>query len=173
MTGNETLRSPARITAAQMRIAQELGPTSFIANIICEIYKIPEDVNGLTVVDLAAGTSSFVPWLLDNGADAYAVDCIYDQPLQEMLGRTKSYQDNTLDRMRGTWKKFLEDEREESMTHFSQSFQARRERFITAWLSGLPIGDNFADITVSTQASTKPTIIIFKSKHDFQKRPRL
>lgn len=149
MPQQETLRPPSRIRAAETRVTSRLGPSSIRAELVREVFKIPEDIKGLNVVDLAAGTSSFVPWLIDNGANAFAVDCIYNEPIEKILERTRSYTKDALDNMHEKWRELLLQESEKAMAYFVQSFQTQRERYITAWLSDLPISDDFADITTS------------------------
>ncbi|MCL5114076.1 MAG: hypothetical protein M1372_02825 [Patescibacteria group bacterium] len=161
MTTHEKPNRLINIRAAEMQIAERLGPTPMRASAVCEIFDIPQDVHDLTIVDLAAGTSSFVPYLLEQGANAYAVDRIYDKPESEIQSMTDSYTAITLDKMEPEWRKYLGDETRKAVTEFWKAFHLRRDHFVTAWLSEVPLPDDFADITTSLSGITAITLCDF------------
>src|SRR4051812_22414312 len=62
------------------RIMAEFAPTSATPGRVARAYLgLPDDVTGLTIIDLASGASSLTEELRRNGARPHAVDRIYSR----------------------------------------------------------------------------------------------
>lgn len=128
-----------------------LPPTFTSVEDAMRMAGLPEDVFGLTIVDLASGGSPFVTGLLSRFANAYGVDARYESfsgfiteaetSLQMIAGL--NIKQNTPERIRKIKQDFLQ---------FGESFLNNSERYIHGWLTAIPLPDDFADYVTSLTA---------------------
>lgn len=111
---------------------------------------LPDNMAGLTIVDLAAGASTLTANLLTQRANAYALDYVYDDREQlieavynKWLPKVLSLSSDRAERQ------FVEDVTKRSIRRFLRSFEAQRQRYKAGWLTDLPFESDFSDWTVS------------------------
>ncbi len=128
-------------TANAKQTGQELG--------------IPNNVRGLTIIDLAGGASLLTTDLLRRGANAYALDRIY--------GDIEALQDAVMNGYIPAVLKVLQRAAphriilhqqqvamlQQELREFLKAREEHPERYIEGWLTKLPFSDNFADRTLS------------------------
>ncbi len=106
---------------------------------------IPEEVNGLKILDVGAGASDAVKRLSDLGADAYAIDPRY-RSRSDLKGLVRKHN------------KVLEGEdsarREQALESFMESIKNTPERYKTASATDIPFTNDFFDIVYSRIAVT-------------------
>lgn len=123
----------------EVLFSREIDTSPIRADALMAISDVPKTLDGLTVVDLAAGASSFVPQLLDNGVDSYAVDRGYGMSAELLREATIKTINNGF--VRGHFNQRGVDLSIEALERFLVSYVAHRERYIEAWLSELPFDD--------------------------------
>jgi SAM-dependent methyltransferase len=129
------------------------APSCTPGNMAKEILGI-EAVQGLTVVDLASGTSSLVATLISEGADAHAVDIVYGKSVDELDNEAS----DLLLRMAqmapyGYGQKFMEQGLA-SIQAFTNSYRDNPERYHKAYLTRLPFENDSVDVTTSLNGIT-------------------
>ena len=128
-------------------LEQEIAADCLTGATTAEAYNLIVGLDGKPtgpVVDIGAGASPWVGWLVDHGVDAYAVDRLYEneEKLEEsiqasnevVLAQTPSSYRATLER---------------ALQSFRQSFQVNRERYVPGWFTNLPFPDDFSELTVA------------------------
>lgn len=118
---------------------------SFIARDILGL----KEVKGLTIVDLASGTSGMVAELIEDGADAYGVDIVYGQPFEEFTQKSRDILTDMSSASPPGYGDKMYHYGDESLNKFTNSFQNDRDRYRAGYLTRLPLPDNFADVTTS------------------------
>lgn len=111
---------------------------------------IPEDVQGMTIYDLASGVSPLVADLAQRGADAHGVDVLYSLPLAAIEKRFPGDLTELVSRAPDEHQALLRDLMTQAMADWRESFVADKERYHAAFLTRLPFADDTADITVSS-----------------------
>jgi hypothetical protein len=105
-----------------------------------------------TLVDIASGFSSLVPYLLSKNYDAWAIDPIYGLSDEEVRVELDDYHKRLVEKF-----SFGSDHyrtRRTSTQDFSRVFPLRRDRFLKGNFESVPLPDLFADLTVSMQGIT-------------------
>ena len=143
---------PPELRALEITLAEEvdisIGPTQETR----EILGLPENVVGMTIVDLAAGVSPLTHDLLQAGANAYALDCIYQKSDSELHCLIEEYHQEILKLV--TRKEEVNQQISTDKQAFWRSFRTERDRYKNGWLTQLPFPNNFSDITISIEGIT-------------------
>ncbi len=112
---------------------------------IFESVQFPEDVVGLTILDIGAGASDATARLVELGADAYAIDPLYKSG-SDLKGKVRTQNRVVLyskeDKMR----------RNEALERFMSSFKNEPDRYKTASATRIPYPDDTFDIVYSISA---------------------
>ncbi len=133
----------------EMNMAQQSLVSSFLPAEIRKETGLPETVDGLTIVDLAAGACSLTAELLEQGANAYALDCLYDDRQRLLDNVYQKWLKSVLNGIPAPDRKEAEDMIKREVRKFMRSFNRQPDRYLTGWLTELPFADNFADWTIS------------------------
>lgn len=154
-----------RIYKIEAQIARETDSPSCTPGLFArEILGIANEVKGLSVVDLAAGTCSMVADLLDQGADAHAVDLVYDKSTKELDDSSRNVLYSQVEMAPLQYRDQMKTYGLEALEKFLASYQANRQNYHRAYLTRLPFSDNFSDITTSlngiTNLSEDPELIL-------------
>lgn len=142
------------LASSARRWASRWPVTGTPADALIGFYKLPEDVRGVKIVDLCAGTSNFTAALIDGGANALAVDILYSDPDWLLQRRRDSFMVHYVDEDTKAddpdYIRALED-LESSFTyrHFTRSFKEHNKRYIAGSVHNLGLDDNSFDFAVS------------------------
>lgn len=104
----------------------------------------PENVSGLRILDVGGGGSDMTAKLLEDGADAYAVDPRY-KSRSDLKGRVRQ----ELDALRNTDERQYIRKYQAAFDHFWESLRQNPERYKPAFASQLPFDDNNFDFVFS------------------------
>lgn len=143
----ERKRVIRKVSPEEEFLTRESQMSATPSDIAHSFLGLPENVRGMTIVDLASGASSLTAELLANGADAHAVDVLYGRP--EMQKRIIDYLDRRLLTQPQDYRQQIRESENKALQNFLQSFQAQRNRYHGAYLTKLPFPDGFSDWTVS------------------------
>jgi hypothetical protein len=120
------------------------------AEIACERLAIPENVQGLTIVDLASGVSPLVADLLGRGAHAEGVDILYSLPTDSIIKRFNLDIGELVSRAPKGKGELVRAMMTEAMHEWERSFLTDKEKYHAAFLTNLPQASDIADLTVSS-----------------------
>lgn len=134
-------------TEKEVALADEVYPSCTPAAWIRLYMKLPNEVNGKKIVDVCAGASNLVAQLLDEGADAHAIDRAFkrdtfDEDAREALEGAISYSSPAFYapmRILG----------EETLTEFSESRMAHPDAYHDDYMTQLPFDDESVDFLYS------------------------
>jgi hypothetical protein len=119
-----------------------------------DILGLKENVSSLTIVDLAAGTSSLVPDLLEEGANAHAVDAIYHLTPEALLQEATAVCAKQTEIVSYYDRRKMWEHGKNAMQKFIDSYRSSRQNYYQAFLTRLPFQDGFADVAVSLNGIT-------------------
>lgn len=134
---------------AERKIAQFSPVSATPAEEVIAYTRLPARVRSLRILDIGAGGSNAVAFLLAQGADAYAVDPRYDR-VQEIKDLTEV---NAKVLREGGHSRQAAEEKQ-ALSEFLRSYQKTRGRYRARLASNLPFEDNFFDIVYSVRAVT-------------------
>lgn len=129
-------------------VAKTAEPSCTPAQIAREVLGI-QGVRGLMVVDLAAGASPLTAKLIAEGADAHAVDAIYNMSAARLSHLAADYLDRQVEDAPFDYREIMRSEGELAIQEFLDSLQSNGENYHQSYLTRLPFRDNFSDLTVS------------------------
>ena len=112
---------------------------------IFESVQFPEDLRGLTILDVGAGASDATARLVELGADAYALDPLY-KSTSDLKGKVRIQNKIPL------YSKDAKKRRHEALERFMASFKNEPERYKTASATQIPFPDDTFDIVYSVAA---------------------
>lgn len=112
-----------------------------------DIFHLPEEVSGLRTLDIGAGASDLTVTLLEQGADAYAVDPRYKNS-SDLRGKAKEH----VRHLRGhkDIKKALQEE--EAIERCLKSIKSRPDHYKAASATNLPFPDDYFNLVISSSA---------------------
>lgn len=113
-----------------------------------DILSLPQDVSGLTILDLAAGASDITAELLARGVNAHALDCSY-YDFQELLASFEVAVPMILRQTPPVHRRHMKKVTVRAFLRFRDSFFTHNSHYHPGWLTNLPFPDNFADRTFS------------------------
>lgn len=109
---------------------------------LSDLFKFPEDVRGLRILDIGGGASDATARLLALGADAYAIDPRYENP-RRVLRDVETYlnysNESRLDK----------DVNHQTMAVFRASIREHPKRYINGGVGSLPFDDSSVDFIYS------------------------
>lgn len=132
---------------SEAQLVEHAPPTSLPARLAFDCLHLPEDLQGLRILDVGAGGSSMIADLLEKGADAYAVDPKY-KSRADMKGRILNHNKT------GFAEKEDQIIRNEALERFLQSIKQNPERYKVAYATNLPFPDEHFDLVFSIAAVT-------------------
>lgn len=136
------------IRRKEQLLAERLLPSSTTSRAVRFVFGLPDEVAGITTVDLAAGGCSLTADLLTDGANAYAVDCLYSNAKQ-LSRRLDEATEKVINRLPPDRKAEMRKSTREGIERFWQSFKNHPERYISAWLTEVSLPTDFADLVIS------------------------
>ena len=152
MTCESSVIVPPELRALEVMLAEKIGISVGPTMPIWEILGLPEEVAGMTIVDLAAGASPLTHDLLQAGADAYAFDCVYQKSEEELHQLIKVYHQEILKFV--NQKEEISEEINRDKEVFWRSLRIERDRYICGWMTELPFPSDFSDLTLSFEGAT-------------------
>lgn len=129
-------------------LANKLDISATTSNATTKIFRLQHIPDGAIVVDLAAGASSFIPDLIDQETDAYAVDRLYGAP-RLLERKIKILVPRIVQNVPQQHKEHMRRITNEATLKFQRSIAQHPERYKPDWLTHLSFDDQFADIVTS------------------------
>lgn len=136
---------------AEEALVDEMLVSSTPGELVRQYLGLPENVSGLTIVDVAAGFSSLTANLIAEGAVVHAVDPRFEggevdigQLIQNVFFNTMRHLQYYPNRA------YFETSLSKSLLAFKDSFLKDRQRYHAEYATRLPFPDNFSDYTVSS-----------------------
>lgn len=136
----------------EIAFATKLHVSASPAESVRKILGIPERVSGLTIVDLAAGACPLTGQLLTEGANAFAIDRIYDDREELLNAVYKKWLPMSLyfvRKINPTQVQMVDKFSRRIVREFLRSFEKYPDKHIVGWLTDLPLESGFSDLTVS------------------------
>jgi ubiquinone/menaquinone biosynthesis C-methylase UbiE len=119
------------------------------------MISLPENLKGLRVLDVGGGGSDFTARLLEQKADAYAIDLRYKktseikpQVQKQIVRLTREHPGDSV------WKDYIRRE-EEALERFIKSVKTKPDRYKAASATKLPFPDNYFDQVFSFNCITE------------------
>lgn len=112
-----------------------------------ETLDFPEDVSGMRILDIGAGGSDLTAKLLEDGADAYAVDPLY-KSRSDVKGKARLQ----LEHIQSHGDRNYYRQSLEALERFSESIKGNPDRYKIAFATNLPFPDNYFDLVFSSAA---------------------
>lgn len=137
---------PEALDAKERQIADQSFSSAAPYEQVAAIIGLPDDVRGLTIVDIGAGASSSVAELNRRGAVATAIDPAYARVNRLVRSVQKYLKPDQV----GNPSKFRRQTA--SLQEFEKDFQRNRDRYLAGFAGELPFNDNSIDIVYSQLA---------------------
>lgn len=141
-----------RLTREEKEFATHLDTSATNARHARRALLIPDDVQGITTVDLGSGASNLIADLLRGGADANGVDQMYAMEYLTMEEKIWQSFNKVLRQIPPQYVERMRITTNETIRDFLQSFATSRNHYKAGWFSHLPFTDNFSDFTTSLNA---------------------
>ncbi len=115
-----------------------------------KVFKLPENLNGIKVLDICTGQSDFADWLSQQGAKACAIDYLY----QNIQALNQKRMETLVETVQRSWGLDVDNSQVEmtsknELNKFTAMLESRRTTYITASAHALPFQDGSFDIAIS------------------------
>lgn len=123
---------------------------------LVKFYELPENLKGKVMLDICSGESDFTVWLRQQGAEAYALDYLYDDPTVLKQRRIKNLLSHLPPEVRLRAASLPKDDprwnllTDENTEAFRKSFQEHPEWYIAGSAHKLPFPNDHFDIITSS-----------------------